>query len=150
MADPNKLRKVPTFNPQAATARAMAPAEPQMVTVKAKVDTVTNLDGSTYESPRVVYDLMDTMIPHDVFVDTPLTASITLAILSGDLEQADTGTGDEGAPEGRAPAPDFSKMHLPAEFGGRLTEEVQRARQERRERAQSRMQERREAMDAGR
>jgi hypothetical protein len=126
MADPNTLRKVPTHNPRAATPRAMAQSEPQMVTVKAIVDTLTATNGETYESPRVVYDMADNPIPHDVFVTTPLTASLVLAIKAGDIEEADEGTGDTTRVKGG----------MPAEFGGRLTEEVQQERQERRERAE--------------
>lgn len=109
MADPNKLRKIPTFNPRAATAAAMTPAEPAMLTVKAKVDTITNANGSTRESPRVVYDSTDTPIPHDQFATVLLTADLVLAIQTGDLEEADAGTGDTSS---------LSKVKLSADFGG--------------------------------
>jgi hypothetical protein len=131
MADPNKIRSVPTFNPRPATAQAMAPAEPKMITVKAAVDTITAPNGETYESPRVVYDMADVPIPHDAFVTTPMTASLVLAIMSGDVIQADEGNIDGG--EG---TPALSKLALPAEFGGRPTEEQAQAQIERRERAE--------------
>jgi hypothetical protein len=98
---------VPTFNPRAATPRAMAPHDPPMLTVKAVVDQVTGTDGVTYESPRVVYDIQDMPIPHEDFVTTPLTSSLVLAIMAGDLEEME-------------PTPAIARMRLPAEFGGRL------------------------------
>jgi len=106
MADPSRLRKVPTFNPRAASPRAMAPHDPQMLTVKAVVDQITGTDGVTYESPRVVYDIQDMPIPHEDFVTTPLTSSLVLAIMAGDLVEME-------------PNPAIARMRLPAEFGGR-------------------------------
>jgi hypothetical protein len=137
MADPNKLRKVPTFNPRAATAAAMAPAEPKTLTVKAKVDTITNPDGSTRESPRMVYDSTDNPIPHDVFATVLMTADLVLAIQTGDLEEADSGTGDEG--EG---TPAIKDIKLSADFGGQPTEDDAAALKERHERAEQARKER--------
>jgi hypothetical protein len=133
MANPNMLRKIPTFNPRAATPAAMAQVEPQTVTVKATVDTITNPDGSTRESPRVVYDSNDMPIPHDAFATVMLTADLTIAILAGDLEEADSGTGDEG--EG-TPAVVKEGARLPADFGGQPTAEEAQAKRDRIEAAE--------------
>jgi len=129
-------RNSPTMNQQPATPRAMAPAEPQMLTVKAAVDTLKDSNGQDYESPRVVYDIQDMPIPHDRFVTTPLTASLVLAIKAGDLEEADEGTGDVVR---------ITDKTMPAEFGGRPNEKKQkelrdrldRVRQEQVSRSQS-------------
>jgi hypothetical protein len=105
MADPSKLRRVPTFNPRAASPRATAQAEPQMLTVKAAMATLPDGKGGTYESPVVVYDVMDTPIPGDRFVTVPLTADLVLAIKTGDLIE-------------QTPSPGMTAAKLPAEFGG--------------------------------
>jgi hypothetical protein len=126
-------RNSPTLNQQPATPRALAPTEPLMLTVKAVVDTKQDSTGQTYESPRMVYDIQDNPIPHDHFVTTPLTATLVLAIKSGDVEEADEGTGDQQS---------LKQGGMPTEFGGRLTEDKQKDRRERLDRAQQRRQER--------
>jgi hypothetical protein len=108
MADPNTLRKVPTFNPRPASAAAMARPEQKMLTVKAKVDTRQDKNGNEYQSPRVVYDDTDQPIPHMEFATVPLTVSLVLALKAGDLIEAE-------------PTPGLEEGTLPAEFGGRLT-----------------------------
>jgi hypothetical protein len=105
MADPNKLRRVPTFNPRAASPRATAPGEPQMLTVKANVVTLPDGKGGSYESPAVVYDMADSPIPADRFVTIPMTADLVLAIKTGDLIE-------------EAPSPGMEAAKLSAEFGG--------------------------------
>jgi hypothetical protein len=136
MADPNKLRKVPTFNPRPATKSAMSPGEPKTLTVKAAVDTITNTDGSTRESPRVVYDSNDMPIPHEDFAQVLMTADLVLAIQTGDLIEAQV-----EQPEG-GPGVDLSKVKLSAEFGGQPTEEDAQALRERQERAEQARQDR--------
>lgn len=111
MADPNKLRKVPTFNPRVATPKAMAPGEPQMLTVRAATATLPDGKGGTYESARVVYDLADTPIPADRFVTVPMTADLVLAIKTGDLIE-------------ETPSPGLAMTRLSAEFGGGITRQA--------------------------
>jgi len=109
-----KQRTTPTFNPQAASPRATAPTEPQMLRVKAKVDSLTSTAGEPYDSPRVVYDMNDQLIPHEDYVTTPMTASLVLALMAGDIE--------EEPPPAPPPGTAFKDMKMPAEFGGRLEE----------------------------
>lgn len=128
-------RPTPTLNQRAATPRAMAQTEPLMLTVKAKVDKLTDKDGNEYDSPRVVYDIQDSPIPHDVFVTTPLTATLVLAIKAGDVEEADEGT--------------ITDKTLPTEFGGRLTEERAQQRRERQKDRQQPQQEQEQTQNLG-